>query len=78
MPGENKSYADALTALNAPPAHPAQIVVSDKVAESAAKSVGYNPSTGPRSPIMHFTEPPPFFRNSETSIVTGETPRSRS
>jgi hypothetical protein len=44
---------------------------------SAAKSVPYASSTGPRSPIMHFTEPPPFFRNSETSTVTGVTPRSR-
>ena len=77
MPSENKSYADALTASNAPPAHPAQIVVPDRVAESAAKSAGYAVSTGPRSPIMHFTEPPPFLRNSETSTVTGVVQRSR-
>src|SRR5271157_300411 len=34
-------------------------------------------ATGPRSPIMHFTDPPPFFRNSETFTTTGVTPRSR-
>src|SRR6266850_6811407 len=34
-------------------------------------------TTGPRSPIMHLTEPPPFLRNSETSAVSGVTPRSR-
>ena len=34
-------------------------------------------ATNPRSPIMHFTLPPPFFRNSETSTGTGVTPRSR-
>ena len=33
--------------------------------------------TGPRSPIMHFTDPPPFFRNSLTSMVMGVVPRSR-
>ncbi len=26
---------------------------------------------------MHFTEPPPFLRNSETSTVIGVVPRSR-
>jgi hypothetical protein len=26
---------------------------------------------------MHFTDPPPFLRNSETSAVSGVTPRSR-
>lgn len=32
---------------------------------------------GPRSPIMHLTDPPPLRRNSDTSTRTGSTPRSR-
>ncbi len=41
MPTENRGFADALTAPNAPQAHPTAIVVPDHVAESAAMSVGY-------------------------------------
>jgi len=37
-------------------AHPAQIVVPDHVAESVAKSAGYVPSIGPRSPSMHLDQ----------------------
>jgi integrase len=77
MPTESRGFADALTAQNAPPAHPRPIAAPARLAKSAAKAGGYAPATAPRSPIMHFTEPPPFLRNSETSTVSGVTPRSR-
>jgi hypothetical protein len=70
MPSESRSYADALTASNAPPAHPGPIAVRAQARKSRGRSRGYATSKTPRSPIMHFTLPPPFFRNSETSIST--------
>jgi integrase len=81
MPSETRGFADAIgaaqTAQSAPPAHPQRIVVSDEVAESAARTGGSRSGVGPRSPIMHLTEPPPLARNSETSTRTGATPHSR-
>jgi hypothetical protein len=77
MPTESRGFADALTAQNAPPAHPRPIVAPARLAKTAAKAGGYAPRTTPRSPIMHFTDPPPFLRNSETSMVSGVGPRSR-
>jgi integrase len=84
MPEETRGFADRLfTAENAPPAHPQRSAVlagSDGNAELPdvpADSDDPDDATGPRSPIMHFTLPPPFFRNSLTSTTTGSTPRSR-
>ena len=83
MPGESQGFADALTTLDGPYAAPAPNRVSECgriSAENEATAGVYeasDPTTSPRSPIMHFTEPPPFFRNSETSTTTGVVPRSR-
>ncbi len=83
LPSESRGFADALTAQNAPPAHPRADRVAEArpgYAETAALVRGSESSPsaiGPRSPIMHLTEPPPFLRNSETSIGSGVTPRSR-
>ena len=83
MPSEMYGFADALAAGNGTPAAPA---AEDAGADDGAGSEidqfawVYEPgpdSTAPRSPIMHLTEPPPFFRNSETSATMGVTPRSR-
>jgi integrase-like protein len=84
MPTESRGFADALaTAPDGPPAAPGSwgeggyATPPGEVREDPP-TYGDDPSTiTPRSPIMHFTEPPPFFRNSETSTVTGVTPRSR-
>jgi integrase len=83
MPTESHGFADALAAQNAPQAAPRRGLVSEATPlypESAAPTGSYassSPRTGPRSPIMHFTEPPPFLRNSETSTQRGVTRRSR-
>ena len=48
---------------------------SDRAGQAA---VFDDPATGPRSPIMHFTLPPPFFRNSrDVDHDRAATPRSR-
>ncbi len=84
MPTEMRGFADALTATpNGPQAAPAQ--ESDTAGQEAGRetdefswvSEALDSASGPRSPIMHLTEPPPFLRNSETSTVMGVTPRSR-
>ena len=84
MPEETRGFADRLfTAEDAPPAHPQLSAAAARSGQRA--EVGEGPedseeavsSTGPRSPIMHFTLPPPFLRNSLTSTITGLTPRSR-
>ncbi len=84
MPEETRGFADRLfTAENAPQAHPQRSAVSvaadadAELREEPGDSEDGDDSTGPRSPIMHFTLPPPFFRNSLTSTTTGFTPRSR-
>jgi integrase len=84
LPEESRGFADALSATsNGPPAAPGFIKVPkplDYAVVTPRNSSGPSStpsSTGPRSPIMHLTEPPPFLRNSETSTVTGVTPRSR-
>ena len=84
MPTESRGFANALAeASDGPPAAPRSVRVRDCGTvdpESPYASPGSDKSsdlTGPRSPIMHFTEPPPFLRNSETSTLTGSTPRSR-
>ena len=84
LPTESRGFADALTtAENAPQAHTgmrAQLARTIGATKNTVISTGYEKSDsamGPRSPIMHFTEPPPFFRNSETFTTTGVTPRSR-
>jgi integrase len=84
MPSESHGFADAISEApngtqTAPldrdddPPNPLQI-------DSSGVPVIYDEfssPTTPRSPIMHFTLPPPFLRNSLTSIVIGVTPRSR-
>jgi integrase len=77
MASENRSYADVLAAPNAPLAHPPLGTISDRVNDSVAASKAYASSKSPRSPIMHFTLPPPFLRNSPTSTLRGRTPRPR-
>ncbi|MBW2362768.1 MAG: tyrosine-type recombinase/integrase [Deltaproteobacteria bacterium] len=83
MPSEMHGFADALAAGNGTPAAPAAEDAranDDAGPKTDQFSWVYEPgdsSTGPRSPIMHFTLPPPFFRNSETSTTMGVTPRSR-
>jgi hypothetical protein len=84
MPEETRGFADRLFGVeNAPPAHLRAAVGSQEVPtnaetrEGSEDSADAQVSTGPRSPIMHFTLPPPFFRNSDTSTTTGFTPRSR-
>ncbi len=83
MPDEMRGYADALAAApNGPPAAPTRNGDTKPTASQpdsldfswVSEAVGED--TTPRSPIMHFTEPPPFFRNSETSTGIGVTPRS--
>jgi len=84
MPTESRGFADALAAASdGPPAAPRSGRVRDcgtidpespYASDTSRKS---SDLTGPRSPIMHFTEPPPFFMNSETSTWMGTTPRSR-
>ncbi len=83
MPSEMYGFADALAAGNGTPAAPG---TEDAGAGDDPRPeidqfswvYGAEPeSTTPRSPIMHFTEPPPFLRNSETSATRGVTPRSR-
>ena len=84
MPTESRGFADALAAASdGPSAAPRPGRVRDCGTidpESPYASPGSDRSstpTGPRSPIMHFTDPPPFLRNSETSTTSGVTPRSR-
>jgi len=84
MPSETHGFADALSAApNGPGTAPIVQAVEGTAGdciETVDKSAGYedvDSSVQPRSPIMHFTLPPPFFRNSDTSTVTGATPRSR-
>ena len=84
MPTESRGFTDALSAaLDGTPAAPRPDRVGDcgtvdpespYAAPGSAKS---SDPAGPRSPIMHLTEPPPFLRNSDTSTVIGVTPRSR-
>jgi len=84
MPTESHGFADALSdtperPYTAPPQNDIRLVSSAQ-GESEVDSMGSEDAPSgitPRSPIMHFTEPPPFFRNSETSTVIGVTPRSR-
>jgi integrase len=80
MPTESRGFADALAAASDGP--PAALAAAGRRAGSYAepelpatsKEPSSTPSsTGPRSPIMHLTEPPPFFRNSPTSTTTGVT-----
>ena len=83
MPLEMHGFADALPAGNGTPAAPAPLAGEASKApnpESEQFSWVYEPApstAGPRSPIMHLTEPPPFLRNSDTSTQIGVTPRSR-
>jgi len=84
MPTEARGFADALAATSdgTPAAHGSggarRALRSGAETEAGAGDCeDQSSTTGPRSPIMHFTEPPPFLRNSETSTVTGVTPRSR-
>jgi len=73
MPTEMHGFSDALAAGNGTPAAPAPLAGEASEApnpEIDEFSLVYEPAshaTGPRSPIMHFTEPPPFLRNSDTS-----------
>jgi len=84
IPDRTRGFADVLaTAENAPPAAPRSVAAlagAESASKGAASAPGYAElpqGIGPRSPIMHLTLPPPFLRNSETSTVTGRTPRSR-
>jgi integrase len=83
MPTESRGFADALASSDGPPAAPGRDAVAQaapgyaETADTSEASIKPQPPTGPRSPIMHLTEPPPFLRNSETSTTTGVTPRSR-
>ncbi len=84
MPTEARGFADALSAGPERPYAAPRLGIafptSRPVGETDKDSDSYEdePSTiTPRSPIMHFTDPPPFLRNSETSTGTGVTPRSR-
>ena len=84
MPTESGGFADALTASpngpqTAPDSAPRLRAVGSAL-ESEDDSGSYDDgesSVQPRSPIMHFTDPPPFFRNSETSATIGSTPQRR-
>ena len=51
----------------------------DEQARGSARELELSPQPGsrPRSPIMHFTEPPPFLWNSETSTSTTRVPVAR-
>ena len=76
MPTEMRGFADALTATpNGPQTAPTP--ESQKPQPETGEFSWVSEATGPRSPIMHLTEPPPFLRNSETSTGIGVTPRSR-
>jgi len=84
MPTEHSGYADVLSTApdgtRTAPARSVDVPPNAAGRDSAAISGASKPhdsATTPRSPIMHFTLPPPFFRNSETSTSTGSTPRSR-
>ncbi len=84
MPTEARGFADVLAATSdGPPAAPRSDITGPtptSVCETDEDSEAYEDpasTTGPRSPIMHFTEPPPFLRNSETSTGMGVAPRSR-
>jgi integrase len=84
LPTETRGFADVLSATsNGPPAAPDLVAVpappdyAPATPRNSKRPSDTESSTGPRSPIMHFTEPPPFLRNSETSTVIGVTPRSR-
>ena len=83
LPTESAGYADALTATpNGPrtaPDQSRQVASRGGGAETDDDTESYEDgasATHPRSPIMHFTLPPPFLRNSETSTVIGVVPRS--
>ncbi len=83
LPTESHCYADAIsTAPNGAETAPSsrgQEPWSQPLEESAEASSPYEDADSemtPRSPIMHFTLPPPFLRNSDTSTTTGVTPRS--
>jgi len=76
MPTEMRGFADALTATpNGSQAAPTP--ESQERQRETGEFSWVSEATGPRSPIMHLTEPPPFLRNSETSTVMGVPPRSR-
>ncbi len=83
MPAQMQGFAGALAAGNGTPAALAPSAAEESEAPSpgSGQFLGVyepaTPATGPRSPIMHLTEPPPFLRNSETSAQIGVTPRSR-
>ena len=84
MPSESRGFADALSeapdGTQTAPSQSAVLPSGSALRKFAGATASYgDPSepTTPRSPIMHFTLPPPFLRNSLTSIVIGVTPRSR-
>ncbi|MCH7867921.1 MAG: site-specific integrase [Myxococcales bacterium] len=83
MPSESHGYADAIMGSNGSGTAPTLRAANDLNDQPAqppetAEDLTTRPfAINPRSPIMHLTEPPPFFRNSLTSTVMGVTPRSR-
>jgi hypothetical protein len=83
MPSESHGFADAIMGSNGSETDFTATAADDPGDRTAQFAVINNDpptphrASNPRSPIMHFTEPPPFFRNSLTSIVTGVTPLFR-
>ena len=84
MADESRGHADALStpadgSMRQPGATPVapSALPRSEVRYPVEESASSDSATGPRSPIMHLTEPPPFLRNSDTSIRTGSTSRSR-
>jgi len=84
MPSESNGFADVLSSVperpyTAPPQSDIHVegLLGRETTEESEGSEDDQSSTDPRSPIMHFTLPPPFFRNSPTSTVIGRTPLSR-
>jgi integrase len=83
MPTESHGFANVLSGSPGRPYTAPLQNQLDRVAlgqgESEVDSTGSegdSETTTPKSPIMHFTDPPPFLRNSETSMVMGVMPRS--
>lgn len=83
MPSESHGYADAIMGSNGSGTAPTLNVANHLGDEPpqpprTAEALTTRPfAINPRSPIMHFTEPPPFLRNSLTLTVIGVTFRSR-
>lgn len=83
MPSESHGYANAITGSNGSETAPTSKAVGASIEppaqpnESEDVSTVFPTANNPRSPIMHFTLPPPFFRNSLTFTVIGVTLRSR-